>query len=137
MIKVQELRIGNYVYCQDEINVIYGITKEGFIQYEKENSVYYCGIDEIKPIELTEEILLKNTKTSRFISRYKSELIFDNYDSNICIFKQKLIQICLYCDFRKKIYYIKINGKKIHIKYLHQLQNLYFVLIGQELEIQL
>lgn len=122
MIQANGLRIGNYCYCQDDINVIYGITKEGFVQYEKDSNVYYCGIDELKPIELTEEILLKcgfeisTDKEHFFINYYGFCLVYDGKD--YCL-KMRIDEPYVVC----------------YSRYLHQLQNLYFALTGEELEI--
>ena len=121
--QAKELKLGNYCYCQDEINVIYGITKEGFVQYEKDNNVYYCGIDELKPIELTEEILLKC-----------------GFDVNIDIYYLPKMNGYFKKPFKEAehfLYKSNSSDKLSSVKHLHQLQNLYYALTGEELEINL
>jgi spore maturation protein CgeB len=114
--KPQELRIGNIVLRN-------GFLLEHKDKYEQiivsHNDITACVVDNssFKPIPLTEEWILK----FGFISNaYK-----DRYE---------LKNIHIECD--------KTNGftdlwieKMPHIKYVHQLQSLYFFLCGEELTI--
>jgi hypothetical protein len=74
--------------------------------------------DEIKPIELTEEWLLKFGFKQTFIS--KIHLTFDKGSFHLL----------------KRVNHIQIWYENIDVKYVHQLQNLYFALTNQELTIQ-
>ena len=122
--KIQEFRIGNYVtlkgYAYDEIdthNEITGITDEHpFV----DTIVFdYLDYDEIEPIPLTEEWLLKfgfefNVLTNRYeLDDWRFDITKPaNYDG------------LLLCEGSTAI--------TDRIKYVHQLQNLYFALTGEE-----
>lgn len=80
----------------------------------------FIGYDYIKPIELTEEILLKCGFVKDIETSYRWYLDeYFTYDLDDGGFKFEGIWI------------------EPLIKYLHQLQNLYFCLTGKELEIKL
>src|SRR5690606_37877190 len=77
-------------------------------------------INEIQPIPLTDEWLLK----FGFFKRGKCWYLNDNshpFTSN--------------CSTDIDGFFIWIGGFKIYIKHVHRLQNLYFVLCGEELEL--
>lgn len=108
--KEQELRVGNY-YIYKEDSEIQKIDDSYSLYLIAEN------IKDIEPIELTEGILLK----CGFIP---CSIIDNHFNiSGMCIWKCNDMFLC------------DKNG--VHIKYLHQLQNLYFALTNEELNIQL
>ena len=128
--EAKELRIGNLV--EDELLgkvTIESILKTGQVEVsafklisEQITKVFYMfNISELKPIPITEEILLKCG--FKFINgygykRHNFQLICINVaDSKEFIFR-----------------YFMLN---VELQYLHQLQNLYFVLTGKELEVNL
>lgn len=108
--KANELRIGNFV----------NLISDG---HENEPDTFQWGIDDyefysdrmsfIKPIPLTEEWLLKLGfgKDGESPKRIKLD-----------------------CDFG--VVEIWVNGRNPLVKYVHQLQNLYFALTGEELTLQ-
>ncbi len=119
----QELRLGNWVqYTHNKQLVkIRQLRTELIEVYHNPKQTGFCSYEDIKPIPLTEEILLK------------------------CGFEK----INAYA-FRKKGFIL--NGRKVkdsigfhfthyectvEYQHLHQLQNLYFALTGQELNIEL
>lgn len=120
MIKVEELRIGNY-------------TDKGIIKNFYENGIHVglgkCyGYNVINPIPLTEEILLK----------FGADKHEDTSLSELKCFK-----IGKYLWFTNG-WFCKItddsgnfNILNENVFYLHQLQNLYFALTGEELKINL
>ena len=128
--EVNELRIGNWVYHNPSawsyrnddgvISNYSGFNKDCF-KWE-ESDWYALGestldISIIHPIPLTEEWLV----------RFGFELNANKYRTN----DSKLI-----CH---KMIDVKISGSKYnlkHIKYVHQLQNLYFALTGEELKLK-
>ena len=126
MIQANELRIKNYlnpkvkgIILKDEIHIVEPTTLM-MIQGVIDNK----GI-EFEPIPLTEEILLK------------CGFEFD-------IFYQKLTNgtMCIYwCDKICLLSWCKSHRDDIlrheYPKYLHQLQNLYFALTNEELQIEL
>ena len=120
MIKVQELKIGN--------RTIQGIvTQIGELITIKDNNGFdYLHDIELEPIPLTEDVLLKcgferkdncnpNFHTYNF---NKTSVRFSAYGSREITFNYGLTLV-------------------VHIKYLHQLQNIYFALIGEELNVNL
>lgn len=75
-----------------------------------------------QPIELTEEWLIK--------------LGFYSLDKGTCFYKQKtLIVEYLFSQWTGRLYIDQWNSCQIiEIKYVHQLQNLYYALTGEELQ---
>jgi hypothetical protein len=125
-----ELRIGNYVYFHGDVEEINMVDGFGVIGREEQPSY---SIDEFEPIPLTEEWILK------FEGFFKDgeHLSIGRYDYKYC-FK--------YRDWADNwAFYIEYtdspnsndDGVKypiaFDIKYVHQLQNLYFALTGEEL----
>lgn len=131
--KKQELRIGNLVLDKDDkVFSIYGILENSILIKDA-----YIGmpIEWIKPIQLTEEWILnfgftkqKVTKKLYSLKNLKSKTWFslwevgDYVDPNELTFKEP------------KIWYsFDNNNYDVKIKFVHQLQNLYFALTGEEL----
>ena len=113
----KQIRIGNHLLgkCIDDLDD----RKEWWEIYKIQDAEHLMAIKDgwDRPIELTEEILLKCV----FIP---CSIIDNHFNiSGMCIWKCNDMFLC------------DKNG--IHIKYLHQLQNLYFALTGEELEIKL
>lgn len=125
----KELRIGNWVRYKDskEKSKILQIRRDGSHQLSAYNlcTTYYSGlIGEYEPIPLTEEILLK----CGFRVIGQKSLFWTN----------DKMYFRLANDF---IYRVEIKGGVIDlpykIKHLHELQNLYFSLTGEELNVEL
>lgn len=120
MIKSNELRLGNYVKFNDKEVIVFTLG-ERFIEYayEMDDEFIYCeAYEDIEPIQLTEEILLK------------------------CGFR--LLENKTYVHKRIAFFVIlNENGFDLNFwqgssfKHLHQLQNLYFALTNEELQINL
>lgn len=135
MIKAQELRIGNLVetdaigiarvtgYSKDlidpteviEIGYSYR-NKEEFLGYKAKS---YFNVGHVNPIPITEEWLLKfgfeKIENLDCLEFYKDDVSFFINLNGI---------------------YLKYVTARIHIKHIHQLQNLYFDLTGEELTIK-
>lgn len=118
MIQPQELRIGN-------------LTNEGMVVQIEKDCFYVDNpkygwlkntTNEINPIELTEEWLVKLgfEKTGR--NEYNNDVITYNLAYGAFIVVPVGIENGEFC--------------MEHIKYVHHLQNLYFALTGQELTIK-
>lgn len=126
--RIEELRVGNYVLHNDKIIEIYNIISDYNGVNMHMDYLYYIDIPELKPIQLTEEILLKcegiiNHPTIE--NRYELEDygIYFNIEDG-------------YWD--EPSLDVLINGTYITcVEFLHQLQNLYFALTNQELNIEL
>ena len=122
--KANELRIGNYLAASDGILCeVIAIELDGYktkpVNPIQSIPVFQIG-DIIKPrlpIPLTEEWLIK----------FGFESSCD--DGYSCDWDYKKITICEQESFIE-------DTTGVEIKHVHQLQNLYFALTGEELEIQ-
>lgn len=128
--KVNELRVGSYLYlCGWNVKVV-GVREDGVYVVNDLNTVFKVDITDVRPIPLTEEFFEKNG----FIEQ-KDLDYYDNY------FVSE--------DMRIDVYESS-NGWLVHIddkeccttfskclKYVHELQNAYYVSTGKELEIKL
>lgn len=122
VIKGQHLRIGNLVYFNgyhNEIGVVSEIMKNDLtkvspykIGINHRVDIYY-DVDALKPIPLTEE----------WLNKFGYDLISENHFGVLGHLIWK-IEGRFYCDK---------NG--IQLKYVHQLQNLYFALTQRELTV--
>ena len=123
--KANELRIGNLIrwISTGEIDTV----KDIFTAAVKHENINNVNISDCEPIPLAEEWL------DRFGLREFVENSKRLYDGNLEYF--------VYCDKAGRFYfysYIEQSGDSHYIKeiqYVHQLQNLYFALTGEELKI--
>jgi len=147
--KANELKIGSYYnFSEDVVSVSFGHTKTGIRQLT-EQDIYWIMedvgaksfdelIDEIiKPIPLTEELIIK----LGFEIEEEETLICDE-DSTILtstlFFKPLNEHIKFYCDFIVNHAECYLSNKFVlaRPKFVHQLQNLYFALTKDELQIK-
>jgi len=118
MINANELRIGNLVLYEHKTMIIDEINSDGTIEFD--DSINKKRIMSIWPIIITEGILFR-------CGFNKNNLMFIN---DILPFV-KIIKCIDYFDvIIGNVFYVKLHS-------LHQLQNLYFALTGQELAIEL
>jgi hypothetical protein len=116
--KENELRIGNYV--NKKINLY-----SNHLDYEE----IVCTITDLCFIERNENVYLPIPLTEEWLIKFGFEKINHIYDGIIFLINK--IKLC-----------ITLNGKceirggyiPIKIQYVHQLQNLYFALTGEELQ---
>ncbi len=120
MIAANELRIGNLVETvidKDSIGYIYGYT-------QVDSLIANFEVD-ANPIPLTHEILIKcgfdEWSTENY--RLRKSLTKNGWSSKF--------------NYYLPYFYLSTYTGSVTIKYLHQLQNLYFALTGEELNIQL
>ena len=125
MIQLQEIRIGNLVFDKkrNRIVTVWGIESNHdkiVVNYAHSLGVYSINLKHIEPITLTEEILLD----LGFEEKSKSKNFYlGNFRFNIS--KPVNYNGFIFCDG-----YDVITDR---IKYVHQLQNLYFDLKGERL----
>jgi hypothetical protein len=141
--KINDLRIGNWVKVNDPIfgvntYKVATIRDNGIITLSDNIS---CSIDNIEPIELTEEVLTKiGFKKERQLISTRFYLDYEIDVDNIISVK--------YVVYSNSLPLLKITTSQIEnyecfefikrgIKYLHELQNTYFNLSGEELNIEL
>jgi len=116
--EAKELRIGNLVEWNGEIAIVSQLLEKDVFFKCGETDLY----DAIKPITLKKEWLLK------FSFKKRKVQVGHNWTQNITIKEWQ-------DDFF--LYFIdSIQVKHIDIKYVHQLQNLYFALTNYELIIK-
>lgn len=126
MIQIQELRVGNYV------STIYPKFNYEKVKEIKEKVVYTgnikgIGYISLKPIPLTEEILLKCGFELKGIIFRINNGFANQFDVNYSLSRN----VYYYDSSKYGIY------NEVKLKYLHQLQNLYYCLTGEELNIKL
>ena len=117
-LKIEELRIGNYVQINNNIKKVVCIDYDEITVKDSDLDEIY-SIIKVEKIKLTEEWLLK----FGFEYTYEIEDAFPFYRLARFMCNEQLQPT----DAGFKIAYIDI-------KYVHQLQNLYFALTGMELK---
>ena len=128
MIDPKELRIGNLFEVYDNLfNRVDAISAEK-IRFKNSKGTFYIAPENINPIPLTPEILERCgfEDTSGGYRATGSEVVFS-----------KLINQSVKIDLWEQWptgYSLPYYGNKLES--LHQLQNLYFALTGEELEIK-
>jgi hypothetical protein len=116
--KANELRIGNYSLIDGQkIGRVVEI-RENYLKVsykvDEQKRVSLIDIDRLKTIALTEEWLVK----------FGFEFINHSF---------RLHKFCI--NLKENEFYILTETHRVFLKYVHQLQNLFFALTGQELEI--
>lgn len=132
--EVNELRIGNYVSFNDVWCKVIGIDKDRVLVEYHNGETDYCYIDYIEPIELTEDVLLK--------IGFEKVYTVPHNRLRLCVKNGNEITRISYDFLFDDITRLEIMGNgdslnKRNIKYLHELQNSYYCLTNQELEIKL
>lgn len=124
MIQANELRIGNWILSSNVPLRING----GFISDLESSPHHSIFLSYFKPIPLTEEWLLKFGYT--YYTGKTEGVLTKDYGGKLDIdFVDKIVQV-------KSHYEEDLLYRPLHnIKYVHQLQNLYFALTQTELEI--
>jgi hypothetical protein len=135
----RELRIGNWykadITIQGSIGAKLGFGEDRMFKMTKEHLVLILRFDlefKIKPVPLTEEILLK----------CGFELGSNGwYSLESCLFDFNCLDISINQEFAAIEYGSRYDTHACNltgnIRYLHQIQNLYFALTNEELEINL
>ena len=121
-IKASELRVGNLVFlCNDIVSI------EGIDSHENIKVCGYYPLAKLQPIPISEEILLN------FKAKFKKNIpFFDiHMPRNIGYISINPNNNMIW--LRHHTTRASLNPGSIH--YLHQLQNLYFALTGEELEV--
>jgi hypothetical protein len=126
--KANEFRLGSFfcykgcIYAANVIrdNFVYGKNVNGFASGE-------FPINKINPIPLTEEWLLK-------FGFEKDDTGVDMFDQDYYEWYQKEFPVIgVLCQSSDKEYIFDENTDTLRLKFVHELQNLYFALTGEEL----
>lgn len=136
MIHSNELRVGNKVYFNGEIDTVWAVYENNKVNTNDDNMSSEMGCELISPIPITPEILEKCGFIKSEIENgnplegyyYSMELKEDKFCDLSLIEGDKngVVEVCLFP-----------YGNNFRYKYLHQLQNLYFALTGEELQVNL
>lgn len=134
MIQPNELRIGNWVcdntFSQYPMQVVLIESDYVYLDFEgNEGDVWECNCKDIEPIPLTDELIISLSSIND--KDYKLAFLDHVYIGNALELEYKAHGIWL-PTINVGEYDI---GKEIH--YLHQLQNLYYGLYHEELEVKL
>ena len=133
--EVKDLRIGNYISFNDIWCKVIEIDKDRVLVEYHNGETDYCYIDYIEPIEITGDILIKTGCFKRYLNDiYSMTLCVGYYDYYIS-----------YQNVKDNKYSFVASGykndelkRKIvldNIKYLHELQNIFFYFTNQELKL--
>lgn len=140
--KKNEIRIGNlfvnmaggYGVKKGEVDTVNTIGFHGVNRWEDMGANGICLFDQMQPLPITDDWLLKfgfiyimgsyvdERRPTKFIGciHHKGDTSFLGKVGNTGIYQYRFDDTCIMSE----------------IKYVHQLQNLYFALTGQELEIK-
>lgn len=127
--KANELRINNLVDRVDYICNVKAIDEDGVILEPINYKGEVCGFQELKPIKLNKKWLVKLGFKHIGKNDYAIDVSGDTQliiCSDLHFIFQDVFDIKIFTTF---------GGRKI--QYVHQLQNLYFDLTGEELKIEL
>lgn len=128
--KVNELRIGNYLYlCGWNVNVV-GVREDGVYVVNDLNTILNVDITEVRPIPLTKEFFTRNG--------FIEQVGCDEYGT---YFRSAVLRIEVFeIDGGWSVHIdddhcITVFGKCL--KYVHELQNAYYISTDAELEVKL
>ena len=128
--KINELRVGNYLYLCGWNAKVVGVREDGVYVVNDLNTSFKVDIADVRPIPVTEVFFEKNG----FI-RLDSLDYYDNY------FTSEDMRIDVYES--SKGWVVHIDNIEFsdafckRLKYVHELQNAYYVSTGEEMEIKL
>lgn len=132
MIQAKELRVGNKIYSADKDNILtveeirYTTVRVSYIRLDtKQPHVSISHFEDFNPIPLTPEIL----------EQCGFEKAVENAGRLVCWKKSKLT-IAKWIEGKWQCWLGTVDIRKSP-QSLHQLQNLYFALTGEELQINL
>ena len=131
--KANELRIGNLLTWEDEPNRLLIVSEIGFnnqknrwVRFENgDGSIIEDEFSQLIPISLTEEWLVKFGFEKLWYDDNGMKLPYYRLNQNDYLF-----------DLDYEFCATRDDAGYIYLKSVHQLQNLYFALTGEELEIK-
>ena len=137
-LKCPDLRIGNYLKYNNKIVRVFELHPRYIGFDNEENFVVGDNPEYFEPIELTEEVLVKIGFEDRKGYFNYSRVFGDenNYCDSIHIYYCPMLKHFRFTHDKVKEEDLQIMDL-YNIKYLHQLQNAYYCLTGQELNIEL
>lgn len=138
--EARELRIGNLVNTKSGILEIESISSEGVNLHtytdthygvQSSGSYFENSLDEIDPIPITKEWLIKFGFTHNGYGEFNlNDLNFD------CEYTDAGEWVVFLDQTKEGDKYVSRVYIKQGVRFVHQLQNLYFALTGEELEVK-
>lgn len=125
--KINELRIGNIFYrycCNDEVMEV---RADGVIGLDSLRGI--ISLDEMQPVELTKDFFEKNGFTKQI--DFEEVFYYINEDLKIQVYESYHGWMVHIDDEKYSTAFSKC------LKYVHELQNAYYVSTGKEFEIKL
>ena len=140
--KANELRIGNWIKYEDKLVQVVQLSSLMILCQRDENQfLVNCAPKVFQPIELTEEVLLKigfKNCNARYVDIYKIEKWIDEFNFISIDYRDlRNSNTTLNITHINDETYNQCTLLKNNIKYLHQLQNAYYCLTNQEMEVNL
>lgn len=140
-VSVSELRIGNFLKFGNNICKVYEINNLNFyIRNEKEDESLKSSLQDIEPITITEEWLLKfgfkKSSHKWFVKEYFTDCEITLEKMIVC-YNIKSKRLAIYDsvdDLVDDVVAYPVYTAKI-TEHVHKLQNLYFALTSSELQI--
>jgi hypothetical protein len=131
-LKCTDLRIGNWIKYEDKLVQVVQLSSLMILCQRNENQfLVNCAPKEFQPIELTEKILYKIGFCFGGVSEYGKHYVTSNGNDTLWCKIYEDGSMSLTCNNNANL--IQLHK----VKYLHQLQNAYYCLIGKELNIEL
>lgn len=126
MVKANELRIDNLFLLEKKVVSILEISQDEIWSKEiirnTRLGLCLCHLEELEPIPLTEEWILKAGFKKRKLEGYEVHFMYEHPKLHSCI-------TAIYnADFS-----MSLDNVARGIKYIHNLQNLFFAITGEEL----
>ena len=142
-LKCTDLRIGNWIKYEDKLVQVVQLSSLMILCQRDENQfLVNCEPKVFQPIELTEEVLTKigfekEERMSNILYYLEYKINEDEYVYvRYVIYNSKALPLLRITSPSANIYESHELTKR-GVKYLHQLQNAYFLLTNEELEIRL
>lgn len=128
MIKANELRVGNILENGVILEIKQTVVRLKYLYEGKEERTALNDYQQLEPIRLSEEWLKKLGFEKIFETDHRK--VFDYYLDHRFGYNDNF-------GFRNINSAVTFVGNTFdHIEYVHQLQNLYFILTGKELELK-
>ena len=132
--KANELRIGNLIGCDIQTLIVKAVNDETVICHTMGGKPYTLYFEDVYGLKLTEEWLLK-FGFEKIDKEFQVTYAINVEDECEEVFMPSKLYLGLYGQYCIGIPY-ESGGGKSKILYVHQLQNLYFALTGEELTLQ-
>jgi len=148
--EAREIRIGNYIYCNEKLVSVCGLKLEPYnhitVKLSTNSYSKYFNTDNLKPIPLTEEWLFKfgfefkDLDTKKYPTlTYGFYYGHEDTGFNLHLYEdsEEIMEALNIEGWSDGFYFVYDNWSVWRrINYVHQLQNLYFALYGEELELK-